>query len=72
MSFANPKEKVLIHGLKFDGSGEYETRKVARYDVPAYKQAGWAEGPIPEDVSLKQRIAELEAALAAKDDKKKK
>lgn len=67
----NPKDIVLMHGPAFDGSGEIVERQVTVADVPAYRNAGYADGPIPQEVNLLKRIAELEAELAKKDAKVK-
>lgn len=40
-------ETVLMHGPKFDGSGEIVDREVYQDDVPAYVAAGYCYGANP-------------------------
>jgi hypothetical protein len=68
MKFRNPKELVLMHGPALDGSGAVVERKVVAGDVAAYRNVGYNNGPIPVEVNLRARVAELEAQLERQSD----
>jgi hypothetical protein len=66
MELADAKKIVLMHGPSFDGSGEIVERSVVQGDVPAYRQAGYELGGLPESVKLKKEVAELKESAAPK------
>ena len=72
MKMLDQNAVVLMHGPAFDGSGELVERNVPEVDVPAYRQAGYERGPLPESVKMARRLAELEAERIAAEQAKPK
>jgi hypothetical protein len=61
---------ILMHGPAFTESGEIVERYVPQADVVAFRNAGYAVGPIPDHLKLRAILHEAQAQEAKKTEKK--